>query len=199
LFKNEEKRASHNALWFISRPVAGGGFEPPTFGLRARKGWKDHAGLLLDTYFVIGHPNETRETAQKTIDLAADLNSSSIAVGTMVPYPGTRVYEMAKKGEGGYHLILENWSRYDKSGANILELEGLSLKEIQKFQKRAYWALYLRNRRFADLLVFLWQKRQGIFYLISAPVKSVLMRFKQALGTGRKTKPPRGSGAEKAA
>ncbi len=131
------------------------------------------AGLILDTYFIIGHPNETRETAQKTIDLAADLNTSSIAVGMMVPYPGTRIYEMAKKGEGGYRLLTEDWSRYDKYGGSALELQGLSLDEIQAMQRRAYWALYLRNRRFADLLEFLWEKRKGLFYLIIEPVKSV--------------------------
>jgi anaerobic magnesium-protoporphyrin IX monomethyl ester cyclase len=42
------------------------------------------AGLELVTYYIIGHPNETPETARQTVDLAVRLNTHGIAVGLMV-------------------------------------------------------------------------------------------------------------------
>ena len=69
---------------------------------------------LLEVPYILGHPHESLESARKTVDLAVRLNTSTIAMGIMVPYPGTRVYEMAVKGEGGYRLLSHNWADYDK-------------------------------------------------------------------------------------
>ena len=46
--------------------------------------------------------------------------SGSVAFGIMVPYPGTEVAEMAKKGEGGYKIISSNWADYNKQLGNAL-------------------------------------------------------------------------------
>lgn len=124
------------------------------------------AGIELGTYFIIGHPNETKQTAQKTIDLAAKLNTHTIAVGIMVPYPGTQVYDMAKRGEGGYRLLSENWSQYDKYGGKALELKGLSYDEMRKLQKRAYVNFYLRNLKLLDLVKFMWRRRHALYYFL---------------------------------
>ena len=44
-------------------------------------------------FFIIGRPGETLRTALQTVHLAAKCRSDSIAVGVMVPYPGTRDLE----------------------------------------------------------------------------------------------------------
>jgi radical SAM superfamily enzyme YgiQ (UPF0313 family) len=88
------------------------------------------SGLRLGTYYILGHPNETRETIKKTIRLATQLNTDTIAVGLMVPYPGTKIYEMAQRGEGGYRLLSTDWAEYDKYGGRALEVGGLTLISI---------------------------------------------------------------------
>jgi len=123
-------------------------------------------GIPLGTYFILGHPNETRETIKKTVDLAAELNPDLVAVGLMVPYPGTRVYEMARQAESGYRLISENWAEYDKYGGQCLEVGDLSHKELVTTQKRAVLNLYLKNHRFFDLARYVWSRRRAINRLI---------------------------------
>ncbi len=122
--------------------------------------------ISLGTYFILGHPNETRETLRKTVNLAIDCNTDTIAVGIMVPYPGTAIFDMAKRGEGGYRLLSEKWSDYDKYGGKALELKNIPYKELVKNQQRAYTGLYLRNFRVIDLLLFIWQRKQGLLYFI---------------------------------
>lgn len=122
------------------------------------------AGITLTTYYILGHPNETRETLKKTVNLATELNTNDIAVGLMVPYPGTRIFEMALRREGRYRLLTQDWSEYDKYGAKALELQGLPHKEIEKWQRRAYIDLYLKNFRFLDALKLFWNLRKVLSF-----------------------------------
>ena len=57
------------------------------------------AGLSAAAFFILGHPGETWRTALKTVNLAARCHADVIAVGVMVPYPGTEVWHMARAGE----------------------------------------------------------------------------------------------------
>lgn len=123
------------------------------------------AGISVEANFILGHPYETPETVRATVDFAARLNPNTIAVGLMIPYPGTRVYEMAKRGEGGYKLLTRNWSKYDKYGGRALELEGLTHRELEKWQKKALLVFYLRNFRILDLVKFIIKYRSTILYL----------------------------------
>lgn len=123
------------------------------------------SGILLGTYYILGHPNETRETVKKTVDLAAELNTHTIAVGLMVPYPGTKIYEMAQQGEGGYRLLTEDWSEYDKYGGRALEVSALTFEELSKWQRRAILQFYIRNLRLLDLAKFIVQYRRGILFM----------------------------------
>jgi hypothetical protein len=73
---------------------------------------------------------------------------------------------MAQRGEGGYQLFTQDWSKFDKYYANCLEIKGLPYKELLKWQKRAIVNLYLKNFRLLDALRYFW-RRKGIFqYLI---------------------------------
>lgn len=130
------------------------------------------AGITLGTYFIIGHPNETRQTAQKTVDLISELNTDTIAVGIMVPYPGTEIYKMAKRGDGGYRILSEDWSKYDKYGGKALEIKNLSYEELEKFQKQAYINLYLKNFRIIDMSRFLWKRRHAVYYFLKRKITS---------------------------
>jgi len=119
-------------------------------------------GIKLGTYYILGHPGETPETARKTVDLCAELDTDTAAVGVMVPYPGTRIYEMAQHGEGGYKLLSQDWRDYDKYASRCLELSGISHAELLHWQKQALVGLYTRNHRYLDLMRYLWQRRRGV-------------------------------------
>ena len=132
------------------------------------------AGISLGTYYILGHPNENSTTLRKTVDLAVKLNTDSIAVGLMVPYPGTRIFDLALQGKNGYRLLSQNWSEYDKYGGKVLEVEGLPYAELAKWQRRTYLRLYLMNRRFKDCFEFFWKRRKGMSFVLKKKLLSLL-------------------------
>jgi hopanoid biosynthesis associated radical SAM protein HpnJ len=93
--------------------------------------------------FIIGLPNETRETIEETIRFACEVNPRTIQVSIATPYPGTELYRQA----------LENGWFTDKnlvasSGIQMstLEYPDLSAAEIENAVKRMYRRFYFRPR-----------------------------------------------------
>lgn len=111
-------------------------------------------GILTDANFILGHPGDTLKTVKKTVDLAIRLNTTAIAIGIMVPYPGTEVYKMALEGREGYRLLSRDWSTYDKYGGKALERKGLPLATLEHWQRKALLYFYLKNHRFLELIKF---------------------------------------------
>jgi radical SAM superfamily enzyme YgiQ (UPF0313 family) len=124
------------------------------------------ARVRLGTFFILGHPGETEETARKTIDLMAELNTYAAAVGLMVPYPGTGIYAMAARGEGGYRLLTDDWSEYDKYGGRALEIDGLPWERLARAQRSALAGFYLKNLRLLDLARYAWRRRRAFWFLL---------------------------------
>lgn len=123
-------------------------------------------GLKTQTYFILGHPYETLETINDTIDFAIKLNGDLTCFGIMVPYPGTKIYEMAKKGEGGYRLIAKTWTDYNKQIGNALELVNIPRKKIERLQMHGYIKVFLKNHRYLDFLKFCWDfRRQALGFI----------------------------------
>jgi anaerobic magnesium-protoporphyrin IX monomethyl ester cyclase len=124
-------------------------------------------GLKTGSYFILGHPYETADTIQDTINFAAKLNTNSVSFGIMVPYPGTEVCEMAKRGEGGYHIISKNWADYDKQLGNALEIDGLSREQLEKAQRKAYLTFYLKNLRLGALTRLAFSQRKLLWKMLT--------------------------------
>ena len=129
--------------------------------------------ISLGTYFILGHPGETIDTVRKTVDFAAELNTDSIAVGLMVPYPGTAIWDMALQGTNGYTLLSQQWDQYDKYGGKVLEIEGLSYGQLAKWQKKALLNLYLKNFRFVDCFKFFWKRRSAVYFMMKEKIASI--------------------------
>ena len=128
-------------------------------------------GLKAGCYFIIGHPFETKESIKKTYKLARELDADLMNVGIMIPYPGTKVREMAEKGEGNYRLICEDWSEYTKQRGGPLELTNLPLKELQKIQSREYIKYYIRPSKL-------------LYVIKNLPVKKIAKITKSLLKVG---------------
>ncbi|HEY40923.1 MAG TPA: radical SAM protein [Dehalococcoidia bacterium] len=124
------------------------------------------AGLMTSAYYIIGHPNETRDDILKTIAFATKLNTTEVVFGLMVPYPGTEIYQMAINRQGGYKVISGDWSDFDKHLGNALELENLNRRSMELLQVRAYLTFYIKNLRIFDLLRYAFEKRKAILYMV---------------------------------
>lgn len=115
------------------------------------------------TYFILGQPDETYESAMNTINFAVQLNPVKPIIGIMVPYPGTEIGKIAERGEGGYILLTDDWNEYNKQFGNAVAFKNLSRKQLERLQLIGYLKVFLWNFRFIDLFRFMWQyKTEGI-------------------------------------
>lgn len=113
-------------------------------------------GLPVAGYFILGQPDETLETVKDTISFAIELNPDLPVFGIMVPYPGTKVAEMAKEGYGGYRIKSIHWEDYNKQLGDALEFDHLSRRRLEMLQLFGYLKVFLYNHRFIDLAKFAW-------------------------------------------
>lgn len=113
------------------------------------------AGLNVHACYMVGNMGETKETMQKTLDFAFELNTDTAQFYPLLPFPGTRAYKWAK--ENGY--IQGDYNDYVKEDGTInslLELPDLSSEEMVAFcdeaRRKYYWRpSYILHRIVAGL------------------------------------------------
>lgn len=99
------------------------------------------AGISTKGYFMIGHPGETLETIQKTIDFSKSCGIDYFQMSYVAPLPGTELYHTA--GE---------WGEFnpDWAGLNIWNPvfipRGLSREILEKQSLRAFREFYFRPK-----------------------------------------------------
>jgi radical SAM superfamily enzyme YgiQ (UPF0313 family) len=112
------------------------------------------AGLQTSAYFILGLPNETYRTALKTISFAKKLNTDSISIGIMIPFPNTKVSEMVYKGENGY--VKPNrkikWDEFNKQNENPLRYKYVNYKVLRLIQIFGYIYHTMANFRIKFLI-----------------------------------------------
>jgi radical SAM superfamily enzyme YgiQ (UPF0313 family) len=99
-------------------------------------------------FYIFGHPNDTAKSIIETIKFAIKVNADINAIGIMIPYPGTKIWELAKDGKCGYKRLSLDWEDYNKQLGNAVELESVSRKELILAQIIGYSLIYIANFRF---------------------------------------------------
>ena len=92
-------------------------------------------------HFIFGLPGETRKTARQTISFIKKVPITYMQCYCAVPYPKTEFGELAKKS--GWILPCD-WSKYDFGGESIVNMPGISAKEISSFRRSAFRNFYFR-------------------------------------------------------
>jgi anaerobic magnesium-protoporphyrin IX monomethyl ester cyclase len=103
---------------------------------------------------VLGHPFETEESINDTINFAIKLKPHHLSFGIMSPYPGTKIWEMAQKGEGNYRLLSLNWEDFLRFGGGVLELKNLNRHRLEWLQMKSYLYFYLKTYNLIGLLQY---------------------------------------------
>jgi anaerobic magnesium-protoporphyrin IX monomethyl ester cyclase len=103
-------------------------------------------GIQTGANFILGLPNETNKTLNKTYQFAVKLFKycDSINFAILVPYPGTEVYSMALNNRNGFKLLSKNWNDFGKQIGLVLEHPNFTNKELQKIQSKFYLLSYTR-------------------------------------------------------
>jgi len=94
--------------------------------------WIKAGGLRVHINYMFGFPNETMEQVNETLAVARELNAHSSQFLILVPYPGTEVYEEAKRDN---LLVLDgdNLDNFEPRRSNYLlsdEWTAAQLEEI---------------------------------------------------------------------
>jgi radical SAM superfamily enzyme YgiQ (UPF0313 family) len=109
-----------------------------------RQAFKNAKEVDLETiaFMIIGLPGETRETMQRTIDFAIELDPLIANFSMMTPYPGTKVYEIVKR-QG--RLLIDDWEDYvffDQKAR--YEMGDMTAELVEEMYRKAYRQFYLR-------------------------------------------------------
>ncbi len=112
------------------------------------------AGLLVRGTLILGLPTETYQESIETIEFAKSLGLDVAKFSLATPYPGTELYNIAKK-EG--QLRDDDWSRFS-SMAGFSDYDpsyvpmGRDPAEMKRLQKLATRQFYLRPKQIMRLL-----------------------------------------------
>ena len=105
-------------------------------------------GIAIHGTFILGLPGETRETIAETIAFARDIDPDTIQVSLAAPYPGTALYEEARRNDW-----LESETLVDAGGvqASAIGYPHLSRTEIFQSVDAFYRRFYFRPRKIVSL------------------------------------------------
>ncbi len=100
-------------------------------------------GIRVYGYLILGFPFENEKTIQKTINFAKQLELDYAQFSLLTPFPGTVVWEMAKRGEG-IKCIAKDWGDFNYYGDPIIELPEVSKEMLAYYHRKAYKDFYFR-------------------------------------------------------
>ena len=102
--------------------------------------WKKEIGGFATASFILGFPWETIDDMKRTVDFAIKLDPDYAQFTVLTPYPGTPLFEYAKR-----HGLIEdwNWEHYTTVRA-VMRGFHFTRQQLQKMLKYAYRKFYLR-------------------------------------------------------
>ncbi len=105
-------------------------------------------GIAIHGTFILGLPGETRETIQETVRFACEIDPDTIQVSLAAPYPGTALYDEARRN--GW---LEAERLVDEAGVQVSAIgyPHLPRTEIYRSVDEVYRRFYFRPRKVISL------------------------------------------------
>lgn len=103
-------------------------------------------GIRAHASFMLGNVGETRETVRETINFAKSLDLDNATFFITSPFPGTELYEIAKKE--GFITPETRWEEFAPltNASPILVQKNLTKEELVWWQKKAFKEFYFRPK-----------------------------------------------------
>jgi radical SAM superfamily enzyme YgiQ (UPF0313 family) len=108
------------------------------------------AKVLIHGCFMAGNSGESRESLEKTLQLAKKLNTDTAQFFPVMVYPGTEAYQEAKHNR---YLMTEDYREWLTPGGlhrSTVSHSGLSAEDLVAWCDRARRSFYLRPRYIAN-------------------------------------------------
>jgi hopanoid biosynthesis associated radical SAM protein HpnJ len=109
-------------------------------------------GIMVHGTFILGLPGETRETIEKTIAFAKEINPHTIQVSLAAPYPGTRLYEQAVENDWIAPNKVINLVNDKGVQLATISYPHLSKEEIYHGVEAFYKSFYFRPRKIWEIV-----------------------------------------------
>jgi hopanoid biosynthesis associated radical SAM protein HpnJ len=109
-------------------------------------------GILVHGTFILGLPGETKETIEKTINFAKEINPHTIQVSLAAPYPGTTLYKQAV--DNGWLEENEAVNLVNDKGVQLAAISypHLSKEEIFHSMEEFYKRFYFRPNKIWEIV-----------------------------------------------
>jgi len=101
-------------------------------------------GILIHGCFLVGNPGETKETLQKTLDLALELSPDTAQFFPIMIYPGTEAYKWATENKYLTTEDYRDWLSGEGLHNCVISRPGLTNFELVEFCDRARQKFYTR-------------------------------------------------------
>lgn len=127
--------------------------------------WSDEAGIYVKGFFMIGHPLETTETIDETINFAKSVPFTDIVTTIATPIPGTKLYSLASE-YGVFHD--DDWVNFSY-WKPVFVPRGLTEKTLYSTQKKIYKEFYFRFNIIIRQIKKIRSLSQFTKYIINLP------------------------------
>lgn len=115
-------------------------------------------GIETINSVIIGLPGDTRAGVERTVRyLCSQRDIHHVTLNIAVPYPGTEMLKMAERGDHGLRLIEKDFSKFQRYGSVVMEVNDLTARDLLALQKTALLRIYACWWRWLPVL-----KRFGI-------------------------------------
>jgi len=113
--------------------------------------WAKEAGMETSGFFMLGLPEDTKETMDQTIDFAISLGLDYAKATILVPLPSTQVFEeFEKKGL----LTTKDWTKYNfHTASRVYNHPTLSWETLQEYYDKFHKRFYFRPSYIASRLI----------------------------------------------
>ncbi len=103
-------------------------------------------GIWVHLTFMFGLYGETKETMDKTIELALSLSPDSLQFSIATPWPGSKFF---KQLESDGHLLSRNYAEYDGYNVAVIKTDKLGKDDLEAALKKAnrLWDEHVCSRR----------------------------------------------------
>ena len=105
----------------------------------------DQAGIMMKGFFMFGHPGETKESLQKTLQFALELPLTDVTCTINTPIKGTELYSMAISGNYGAFDVDAGNSRLNYWDTVFIP-NGLTSDYLYTAQREFFKKFYMRRK-----------------------------------------------------
>lgn len=99
-------------------------------------------GFQINTFFMIGYPEETTADIQNTIDFAQMLDLDDVHFFIATPFPGTKMYEICR--DRGWLIPNRSW-RHFRYSTGIIKTDNFDPSYLQSVRRESWLKLRAAN------------------------------------------------------